>query len=112
MNSNNYSEIARHARLCAFAPLREFFLFNLRSQLREFLLILITGIAMVGCARPEPLGPVADPQMAKEIRLAIAGPTATEGGEEEAGPIGTGWATLRGQFTYPEAPPEMRRAGG
>lgn len=92
---NNTDRNDHHLRLLGvIAPLREIF-------------VLLVGIAMIGCGRPQPLGPVANPDIAKEIRLAIAGSTGESGAAAEEGPVGTGWATLSGQFTYVGTAPTM-----
>jgi hypothetical protein len=60
----------------------------------------------LGCGRPQDLGPVADLGAIAKIHEALA-----KGGEGEdeaaAEATGTGWATLKGQFTYAADPPEM-----
>jgi plastocyanin len=60
----------------------------------------VAALAMAGCSRPAVLGPVADAETAGAIRAALT--TASSASEEDAaaGPTGTGWATIRGQFVY------------
>jgi hypothetical protein len=62
-------------------------------------------LAPVGCQRTSELGPVANLAQAAKIRTALSG----EGGGEEgpAEPVGIGWATLKGRFTYDGEPPVM-----
>lgn len=59
----------------------------------------------LGCNRPADLGEVADSATAKKIREALLG----EGGGEgaAAAPVGTGWATLKGVFTFDGGSPSM-----
>lgn len=61
--------------------------------------------AAVGCNGRADISPVADATKVADIRKALGG----EGGGEEAaaGPVGTGWATLKGTFTYDGDPPVM-----
>jgi hypothetical protein len=59
-----------------------------------------------GCQRPADLGEVANLEKALSIREALLG----ESGGEEGGatePVGTGWATLKGRFTFEGEPPTM-----
>lgn len=66
---------------------------------------LIAAAMLVGCNTRVDLGPVADAASAKAIRDAFA--TGQVGGEKAAAkPMGTGWATIRGQFIYDGTPPE------
>lgn len=69
-------------------------------------LVAIAAMTLVGCDRHVDLGPVADANAAKAIRDAFAAGKGA-GSEKAAGPVGTGWATLRGQFVYDGTPPEM-----
>jgi hypothetical protein len=64
-----------------------------------------TFAAFCGCTRPVDLGAVADNELAQKIHDVLAG----EGGgaSAAAGPVGTGWATLKGTFTFEGDPPAM-----
>ncbi len=59
----------------------------------------------VGCSRPAELGPVADAASVDKIREALGG--SGEQGEEAAAATGTGWATIKGRFTYGGDKPVM-----
>jgi hypothetical protein len=61
--------------------------------------------APLGCNRPSDLGPVATPTSVDAIRTALTGEGAAVAGPAAA--TGTGWATLRGTFTYEADPPTM-----
>jgi hypothetical protein len=66
----------------------------------------IAAAALVGCEGNSEMGPVADAASAKAIREAFAAGN-TAGPEKKEAPVGTGWATLRGQFVYDGDPPAM-----
>jgi plastocyanin len=59
----------------------------------------------IGCGRPEDLGPVANLTKAANIREVLVKGAEGAGGEVAA--TGTGWATVKGQFTYAAEAPEM-----
>lgn len=68
--------------------------------------LMILAAVAAGCQRPAELGEVANLEKALSIREALLG----EGGGEEgaaAEPVGTGWATLKGRFTFEGEPPAM-----
>lgn len=69
-------------------------------------LAMIAVVAVAGCESRAVLGPIGNAAQAKSIREAFAS-GATGGGEKKAGPVGTGWATLRGQFVFDGDPPAM-----
>jgi hypothetical protein len=61
--------------------------------------------AALGCNRPNDLGAIADAEAVRAIREALGGEGGAEAGA--AGPVGTGWATLKGRFTFEGDPPAM-----
>src|SRR5438477_5837208 len=64
------------------------------------------AVAIAGCESRADLGPVADAKSVKAIHDAfVSGKAAAT--EKKAGPVGTGWATIRGQFVYDGDPPAM-----
>jgi len=67
----------------------------------------VAAMLMGGCNQRVDLGPVPDAGAAA-IREAFASKQAAGGEKAAAKPTGTGWATLRGQFVYDGAPPEMQ----
>ncbi|HVT28547.1 MAG TPA: hypothetical protein VHE81_11090 [Lacipirellulaceae bacterium] len=67
---------------------------------------MIAAATLIGCSENDALGPVANAESAKAIRQALAVGT-TAGTEKKAAPVGTGWATLSGQFVYDGNPPAM-----
>jgi hypothetical protein len=65
---------------------------------RRMAIAMLAIPALVGCGQNETLGPVANAESAKSIRTALAsGSKASDAAT--AASTGTGWATLRGQFT-------------
>ena len=66
---------------------------------------LIACAGTLGCERRIELGAVANSDEASRIREALVG----EGGGTTAAdqPVGTGWATLKGTFTFEGDPPAM-----
>ncbi len=68
--------------------------------------LAVFAAAAAGCQRPSELGEVADLEKALSIREALlGGGGAAEGAAAE--PLGTGWATLKGRFTFEGEPPAM-----
>jgi hypothetical protein len=67
----------------------------------------VAAMLLGGCQERVDLGPVADAASAKAIRDSFASKKAAGGEKAAAKPIGTGWATLRGQFVYDGTPPQM-----
>ena len=61
---------------------------------------------LFGCGGRVELGPVADAAAAKSIREVLLAGKA-DVGEQAAAPIGTGWATIKGQFVFEGDPPPM-----
>jgi hypothetical protein len=59
----------------------------------------------LGCQRPSELGAVANLDRASKIRDALKGDGG--GAAAAAAPVGTGWATLKGTFTFAGDPPQM-----
>jgi hypothetical protein len=70
------------------------------------LLCALSALALAGCNEQADLGPVADAATVEAYRTAFAAAGASEEGGEAAGPTGTGWATIRGQFVFDGAPPQ------
>jgi hypothetical protein len=54
------------------------------------------------------LGPVAEAGSVESYRKALAAAGEAEAGGKAAGPTGTGWATIRGQFVFEGTPPQMQ----
>jgi hypothetical protein len=65
------------------------------------------GAASLGCQQSTTSEPVANVTKVVAVRKALFGDSA--GGDEgaAAAPVGTGWATLKGTFTYDGSPPAM-----
>jgi len=85
---------------------------NLQKKMRAALgttLGTAALLACLGCGSNENLGPIASVRAASSIRDALGGgANATDGAKKsEAKPVGTGWATLRGRFTFAGTPPVM-----
>jgi hypothetical protein len=77
------------------------------SLISRLSLFAIGVMGLGGCEKQIDLGPVADAATVDAYRKAfVAGAESAEGGEA-AGPTGTGWATLRGQFVFDGTPPQM-----
>lgn len=73
----------------------------------ELVAAATAAVVVAGCSDADHLGPVADSRAALAIRDAIS--SGVGGGAEAGatGPVGTGWATLRGRFIYDGTPPQM-----
>src|SRR3954462_1823688 len=69
-------------------------------------LVAIVAAVLSGCENHVDLGPIADAKSASAIREALVSSKAA-GPEKKAGPVGTGGATIRGQFVYEGDPPKM-----
>jgi hypothetical protein len=80
---------------------------NTMLKLRRLSFVALAACCALplGCNRPVDLGAVADSDQATKIRDALLG----EGGGEAsaAAPVGTGWATLKGVFTYDGGKPSL-----
>lgn len=64
------------------------------------------GIAFLsGCSKPLAASPRPQASAAAEIRKALESEATAEGGDAAAASTGTGWATLKGRFTYAGDPP-------
>lgn len=74
-------------------------------------LVAVAAAALVGCNSGVDLGPVADATSAKAIREAFAAGAAAGAEKAAAKPMGTGWATIRGQFVFDGTPPQMQPYG-
>ena len=73
----------------------------------QFGLCCCTAAVLAGCNSTVDLGPVAHADAAESIRKAmIAGKG--DDAEKAAGPTGTGWATIRGQFVFDGDAPAMQ----
>lgn len=71
-------------------------------------LLALAVVISSGCDRPPALGRVADMKDAEVIRVAFtAGQTGEGSGTAAAGPVGTGWGTLKGKFVFAGDPPQM-----
>ncbi|QDT00166.1 cupredoxin domain-containing protein [Adhaeretor mobilis] len=69
-------------------------------------LVLTTLGVLVGCQPSTDLGPVPSQAAAEKIREQLSGDS-EGGGGGEAAEVGTGWATLKGRFTFEGQAPEM-----
>jgi hypothetical protein len=69
------------------------------------LAVVVAGMVS-GCDQQVDLGPVANADNVKAIREAFASGAATAG-ETAQKAVGTGWATLGGQFVFDGDPPQM-----
>jgi plastocyanin len=63
-------------------------------------------LLLTGCGAEADLGPVANVRAVEDIRTAFL-EGAESSGETAATPVGSGWATIRGQFVFDGTPPEM-----
>lgn len=70
-------------------------------------LLSATALGATGCQQSATVGPVADKQEAEKITAAFTSASAASGGEDGAGPVSTGWATLKGRFVFAGDPPAM-----
>ena len=68
--------------------------------------LLLLAVASIGCQRGEPLGPVAEAAEIQRLRASLSDGSAGGGGGD-AGPVGTGWATLKGRFVFDGTPVAM-----
>jgi hypothetical protein len=73
--------------------------------------LLGASLVCLGCGRAPEIGPVANLSSAEKIRAALGGDAEAAGGEAEEA-TGTGWATLRGRFTYDGQAPAMPAYAG
>ncbi|MEO2047000.1 MAG: hypothetical protein ABGX16_10540 [Pirellulales bacterium] len=60
-----------------------------------------------GCSRPPELGPVANTAALEKIRSSFGAGEGTSVDSPVAASTGTGWATLKGRFTFVGDPPKM-----
>ena len=67
--------------------------------------LIVAAIALVGCQQSSSDAIVANIAAAEKIRTALVGESAGSTGDAAA--TGTGWATLRGTFTFDGTPPTM-----
>jgi hypothetical protein len=80
---------------------------RIRQFINDSIAISVLVVVMAaGCDRHVNLGPVADASNVDAIRKAFTSGKAA-GAQKKAGPVGTGWATLRGQFVYTGEKPQM-----
>src|SRR5262245_11540149 len=82
----------------------------MRSSSRKVGLIVAALVAVIvsGCETAQvDLGPVANPTAAEAIRTAFASGAKEVSADKAARPVGTGWATLKGQFVFDGNPPAM-----
>jgi hypothetical protein len=82
------------------------------KKVRRFLLgcaslCALGALALAGCHQQIDLGPVADAATVEAYRGALVAAGELAEGGEAAGPAGTGWATIRGQFVFDGTPPQM-----
>jgi len=74
----------------------------------KYTIALITALALsagAGCGSPDLPGPVANAKSAKAIREVLK-TGGDEGATAATAATGTGWATLKGRFTFVGAPPQ------
>lgn len=75
------------------------------SSISGFLVLALVALTL-GCQPSTDLGPVASQSAAEEIREALSEESEGSGGDTQA-EVGTGWATLKGRFTFEGTPPKM-----
>ena len=77
-------------------------------RVTDLLVAAVAAVIASGCDRPQvDLGPVANPVAAKTIREAFTAGAKETTADKAARPVGTGWATIKGQFVYDGEPPAM-----
>jgi len=71
---------------------------------------VVLAVGLAGCGPGRVAGPVADAAAAAALRQALLAGGAGEAGEvaAETGPVGTGWATLKGRFLFAGTPGERK----
>ncbi|MGD9636250.1 MAG: hypothetical protein AB7U97_23410 [Pirellulales bacterium] len=74
---------------------------------RSMILAAASAAIVAGCGRRVDLGPVASSSAADEIRGAFAAASSGGGESGAAAATGTGWATLKGRFTFDGTAPTM-----
>jgi hypothetical protein len=82
----------------------------MRSSIRKSGSIVAAFVAFIvsGCETAQvDLGPVANPTAAEAIRTAFSAGAKEASTEKAARPVGTGWATLKGQFVFDGNAPAM-----
>lgn len=79
---------------------------HMSSRKSSFFGFVVLGLLAIGCQPSTDLGPVASQSAAEEIRKALSSESEGSSGGAEA-EVGTGWATLKGRFTFEGTPPEM-----
>jgi hypothetical protein len=69
--------------------------------------LVVLAVGLAGCGPGRVTGPVADAAAAAALRQALL---SGEAGEEaaETGPVGTGWAALKGRFLFAGTPAERK----
>jgi len=67
-------------------------------------LVLATGVGAVGCAPPRVAAPQPDAEAASRLRATFVSSSASNATAEEATATGTGWAALKGRFTFAGTP--------
>jgi hypothetical protein len=67
--------------------------------------LAVAALSVIGCSRASEDPIYANLTAAEKIRVVLAGDAAAADGEEAA--TGTGWATLKGKFTFDGTPPVM-----
>jgi len=72
--------------------------------------LVLLAVGLAGCGPGRVTGPVADAAAAAALRQTLLAAGAGESGEAtaEAGPVGTGWATLKGRFLFAGTPGERK----
>jgi hypothetical protein len=72
--------------------------------------LVVLAVGLAGCGPGRVTGPVADAAAAAALRQTLLAAGAGESGEAmaEAGPVGTGWATLKGRFLFAGTPGERK----
>jgi hypothetical protein len=72
--------------------------------------LVVLAVGLAGCGPGRVTGPVADSAAAAALRQTLLAAGAGESGEAtaEEGPVGTGWATLKGRFVFAGTPGERK----
>jgi hypothetical protein len=78
-----------------------------RSAALASILGVVAGCALSGCQGEVERGPRANLATAETVRTALLSGGAGGEAGKAAGPVGTGWGTIKGQFVFTENPPVM-----
>ncbi|MFM7108178.1 MAG: hypothetical protein ACKOZU_06200 [Planctomycetaceae bacterium] len=74
------------------------------NRTRAVAVLTLVALALPGCGRRRVAAPTADASAAAKIRAGLGSATAPAAAGDAAAPTGTGWATLKGRFTFGGSP--------